>query len=199
MDNDYWHTYAANIYRYNPDEAKKLLSDAGYANGFTLKFWVSPQSALPDMDELAQIIQGYWKKIGINAPITPIDWGAFKAYRNCTKSTVAIGSVWMDTTNARPIAPMGLFQGFETTGAYALIGTKNNVDAQIDGAMTEKDPAKRKEMIAQAVKFTTDAYVTLVVGWIPSLAAIGPSVDITFNDPTTATPVYAYRAKHTGK
>jgi len=55
-------------YAYNPKKAKKLLAAAGYADGFSTSLMALPQ---PGMDQLAEVLQSDWKKIGVSMEIIP--------------------------------------------------------------------------------------------------------------------------------
>jgi peptide/nickel transport system substrate-binding protein len=56
-----------NYYAYNPAKAKKLLAQAGYAKGLALT--MAP-GVSTDLQQLAEIAQQDWKKIGINLELT---------------------------------------------------------------------------------------------------------------------------------
>ena len=57
---------------YNPDEAKKLLSEAGY-NGETIDFEYALDGRIPLSGEVAQAIQGYLSAAGINVNLVGAD------------------------------------------------------------------------------------------------------------------------------
>jgi peptide/nickel transport system substrate-binding protein len=74
--------------KYDPEKAKQLLAEAGYANGLDLEVLVVN---LQESVELAEILQFYWRQIGINVRITqgaqaPIreraDSGDYQVYPN---------------------------------------------------------------------------------------------------------------------
>ncbi len=54
-------------YAYNPEEAKRLLAEAGYPNGLEMPFYV--HSVYKDE---AEAISGQLLKVGIKAPVTPL-------------------------------------------------------------------------------------------------------------------------------
>ena len=62
-------------YPYNPQKAKDLLTQAGYPSGFstTLNFWVLSPTY---MDE-SVAMQNYWKAIGVNVTLNPVQRPAF--------------------------------------------------------------------------------------------------------------------------
>ena len=49
---------------YNPEKAKKLLAEAGYANGLKVDVNVIPSSGWP---KIAAVLQEQWRKVGIQA------------------------------------------------------------------------------------------------------------------------------------
>jgi ABC-type transport system substrate-binding protein len=65
-------------YPYDPEKAKELLAEAGYADGFpiTLKtFTTSPGAELPTIGEAVAL---YWQAIGLDVTIVPTDWGTVR-------------------------------------------------------------------------------------------------------------------------
>ena len=66
-------------YPYDPEQAKKLLSKAGYAKGFKTELWALPVSRPynPDGKKMAEMMQADLKKVGIHAKIVSFDWGTY--------------------------------------------------------------------------------------------------------------------------
>ena len=56
--------------RYNIEEAKKLLAEAGYADGFDLKIWTATNQ---DWQETCVAVQEMLRQIGVNATIEVMD------------------------------------------------------------------------------------------------------------------------------
>lgn len=66
-------------YPYNPEKAKKLLAEAGLAQGFKTELWALPVSRPynPDGRKMAEMMQADLKKVGIEAKIVSFDWGTY--------------------------------------------------------------------------------------------------------------------------
>lgn len=66
-------------YNYDPEKAKALLAEAGFANGFETDLWAMPVSRPynPNARRMAELIQEDWKKVGVNAKIVSYEWGEY--------------------------------------------------------------------------------------------------------------------------
>eukprot|EP01093_Parvamoeba_rugata_P020569 TRINITY_DN9_c26_g3_i2.p1 TRINITY_DN9_c26_g3~~TRINITY_DN9_c26_g3_i2.p1 ORF type:complete len:359 (+),score=100.40 TRINITY_DN9_c26_g3_i2:1007-2083(+) len=64
---------------FNPDLAKKLLTDAGFANGFNMTIWAMPVSRIynPNARKMAELMQSDLRKIGVNVSIVEYEWNTF--------------------------------------------------------------------------------------------------------------------------
>ena len=65
-------------YPYDPAKARKLLAEAGYPNGFSIKLFALPTGGFTQFLQLAEIVAGYWEAIGVKTSIIPTDIGAFR-------------------------------------------------------------------------------------------------------------------------
>ena len=68
-------------YVYNPEAAKKLLSDAGYPTGFSMELWYMPVSRpyFPNAKPLAEAMAKDLAAVGIKVELKSKDWGAYLA------------------------------------------------------------------------------------------------------------------------
>lgn len=64
---------------YNPKAAKKLLAEAGLANGFTTDLWVMPVARpyMPNANLMAELIREDWAKIGVHVTFKTAPWGDY--------------------------------------------------------------------------------------------------------------------------
>ncbi len=83
--------------KYDPDAAKKLLAEAGYANGFDLDIWAIPvvRSYMPNGRRAAAMIQSDWAKIGVKTKIVTYEGGEYlKPARRSEGDAVMLGATW---------------------------------------------------------------------------------------------------------
>jgi peptide/nickel transport system substrate-binding protein len=66
-------------YPYDPQKARELLEQAGYANGFDAELWAMPvpRPYMPQPDKIAQALQADLEKVGIRARIVQWEWGTY--------------------------------------------------------------------------------------------------------------------------
>lgn len=67
-------------YPYDPEMAMSLLAEAGYADGFTTRFWVPESgSGMIAPTEIAQVVQADLAAVGVTAEIVTQEWTSYVA------------------------------------------------------------------------------------------------------------------------
>jgi dipeptide transport system substrate-binding protein len=86
---------------FNPERAKKLLAEAGFANGLTLDLWALPitSSTNPNGMLMAQMIQQDWARIGVKANIKTYEWGEYLKRANNGEHDVYMSGWTGDTAD----------------------------------------------------------------------------------------------------
>ena len=199
IDVPYWRDYAAKLYRYDPEEAKRLLAEAGYAKGLSIKLYTYVQTGRTWAPKVAEVVQSYWARIGVSAQITPVDWGTMRVWVTARpQAKELIGTASSGGFTAEPHLIRALIMAY-TTGTYGLYsGTRyyDELHNLLLAAQSETDNKKRLDMVAQVVKTVTDSYTSIQIGSVPSMAVIGPKVDADLPRTVIGLPYYTDYFKH---
>lgn len=72
---------AVKDHEYNVEKAKKLLTEAGYPNGFETELWTLPvtRAYLPNGKKAGELMQADLAKIGVKAKLVTYDWPTYLA------------------------------------------------------------------------------------------------------------------------
>ncbi len=68
-----------NLYKYNPDAAKKLLADAGYPNGFKTSIVVNSASPFGSDVDVASVYKAMWAKVGVDLSLDVKEAGVWNS------------------------------------------------------------------------------------------------------------------------
>ena len=152
---------------FDAEGAKKLLAEAGQANGFTLKVYDPDPGGIGSNLVLAEA--GYWRKVGVNAQIVPIGWASLRPMF----IPKHVPDVWSSAYTWTTPSPVG----FErmVTMYHSVKGSNKNsndlkLDELIDKAPLTKDPAEKKKMMLEAAVLAKDGYS--IVGVVNPLSPI---------------------------
>ncbi len=109
---------AENLYEYNTEKAKQLLSEAGYADGFELEITVP--SSYSQHVSTAEIIVDQLSRVGIQATIKKVEWTTWKeeTYRDRQYQATVIG---FDGT----LAPSDWLNKYDTNAANNIANYSN--------------------------------------------------------------------------
>jgi peptide/nickel transport system substrate-binding protein len=158
-------------YPYDLEKAKKLLAEAGYANGFELKIHCYVSSSTPLIPETAEAISGFWSKIGVRAKIDRTEAGIyFSKWRNKEWRGVGLQSI---------PAPLDCI-----TSQWYLLTSKGDysyskipkVDELIAKIKKEMDPAKRKAMAQEVSRIYYNDLPRIALQHVNTNWGLGPRV-----------------------
>ncbi|MGM0852832.1 MAG: glutathione ABC transporter substrate-binding protein [Bacillota bacterium] len=160
-------------YEYNVNEAKRLLAEAGYPDGF--------KTTLLTMDSkerisLAEVMQSQLKGIGIDLEIQIQEYGTFVEQATSGNSEMFIIS-WRNATGDADYNQYNLFH----TNSHGPAGntffySNDEVDQLIEQARSEKDQEKRLELYAKSQELEMEDAVYIPVRVIENMAAIRNNV-----------------------
>lgn len=153
-------------YQLNITKAKELLAEAGYANGLSLTLWYSPIKFGATENDIALIIQQSCREAGIDIELKPTEWAVLW-------DTVTTGGTDMSMSGWMPPYPdpqtnlKELFHGEGYMAPRAWFYNNTEVNALIDAAQVEVDPAKRALLFEGIQEIEGEDVVLIPTYWYP--------------------------------
>ena len=157
---------------YDPEKAKQLLADAGFADGVDIK--VVAQTADP-VPAVATAWQAQMKEIGVNVEIQQVPPDVYYAEEG-TDNWYEADFSWVDWgTRAAPITYFDLALTSDAPWNYSR--WKNpEFDALAEQIPLELDPAKRAELYKQAQQILQDQVP--MINFLVNTAVAGQSANV---------------------
>ena len=160
-------------YAYNVDQAKKLLSEAGFPDGFKTTIWTRPTGSVlnPNPKASAELLQADLAKIGVKADIKVIEWGQLiKDAKQGQHDLLFMGWAGDNGDPDNYLTPL-----FSCNEVKSGINFSRYCDPQLDkliaDARATPDQAKRAKDYEAAQKIIHDQALWIPLGY-PTAAAI---------------------------
>ncbi len=157
-DAQWGHDPSLKGYAYDPDKAKALLAEAGVKPGTHVELltYNSPRGYNPAGANLAVAIQGYLKKVGIEADVRQMEIGAYLKTVRTGKYTGMAMEGWTGD-NGDPDNFIGEMWGAANIPVVNWNGYKNpDLEKLLADALKVSDPAKRTAIYATAQRIVVD-------------------------------------------
>jgi dipeptide transport system substrate-binding protein len=138
---------------YDPEGAKKLLAEAGFANGMETDLWAMPvqRPYNPNARRIAELMQADLAKIGVKAEIKSFEWGEYRKRLQAGEHNM--GQLGWTGDNGDPDNFLHTLLGCDG----AVVGGQNvakwcdkTFDDLVVKAKVASDQAKRTELYKQA-------------------------------------------------
>lgn len=168
---------------YDPELSKKLLSEAGYPNGFEITLDASNDRYVND-GSIAQAVAGYLEKVGIKVNLNLMPKANFFSYiKPAENKSMMLMSGWSDPTAEGLTLEKDLLYSYDLERG---IGTVNrghysnpDIDALIDKASVELDGVKRAEYVAEADKLARADYAYIPLHFEHDTYAVKDTINFT--------------------
>ena len=164
-------------YPYDPEKAKKLLAEAGYAKGFEMPlYYFSGRSY--GQKETAEAVSLYLNAVGIRCKVQGIEAAQMLAKIRAWHSDPKAVFVGVTTTPMAflPDPLEALTSAYLSTGWGSLYFNKE-IDPIIDEAQGTFDEAKRAELIKKAIRLLHEDVATVQIWANTSVYSMKSNID----------------------
>lgn len=134
--------YSPGAYEYNPEKAKELLAEAGFASGLTTSIWVNDNQTRV---EVCQAIQAMLQDIGITCSIEVMEFGSFISRTSAGEHDMGYFG-WVTSTTDADYTYYSLEHSSQqgAAGNRTFIGDPE-VDKLVEAARTSADVSVREK------------------------------------------------------
>lgn len=167
-------------YNYNPERAKALLAEAGFANGLDVQLYSPNGRYLQDI-QISEAIQSQLAEVGINATIETLEWAAYLAKTNQPVGVNDVPFALLGWGTVTGDADYGLYALFHTSqhvpaGSNRAFYSNSVVDVLLDEARSNTDPSVRETMYSDAMRIIWDDAAWLFLHSETQLVAVRDNV-----------------------
>lgn len=147
------------LFTYNPEKARKLLTEAGYPNGFTFRLTVC--SCAPAQMDMLPMLVAYYERVGIKVQVQTLEYGAF--YAQQIKKAHSAGYLMSAAHGSPTISVSKLYK----SGQNWNTGMVNDpaLDKRIDAMFSDRVEASRQRTLKAINREMLD-YAPFV--WLPT-------------------------------
>lgn len=157
---------------YDPAQAKKLLTEAGYPNGFELNMVLITLSGGPWLPDVGEAVSMFWEKnLGLKVSRKVMDYNTLRpamvartvGQQVFTYRVLPYGEPWMYPSMLSTTDGQHGLESLEADKMWEQIGS-------------ELDYNKRLTLARQYGQWLFDRYTSVTIGSVPPLVAVGPKV-----------------------
>jgi dipeptide transport system substrate-binding protein len=135
------------------EQAKKLLAEAGFPNGFETDIWAMPvqRPYNPDARRIAELMQADLAKVGIKAKVVSFEWGEYR--KRVQQGEHQMAELGWTGDNGDPdnfFVPLAGCAASRPGGGSASKWCNQEFDALINKAATLPNQAERTKLYEQA-------------------------------------------------
>jgi len=154
FDDIYTEEEVKQILRYDPTEAKRLLTEAGFPGGLDIEWMFPARGSSLDYVPMSELIQSQLKKVGVNLRLAPVD---FQDWLLRTRVGVSNFEMVPRGQAVKDDVDSYLYASFHSRSARNYSGVNDPaLDKMLEAQRAELDPGQRKELIRQAVRHVAD-------------------------------------------
>jgi ABC-type transport system substrate-binding protein len=159
------------LYGYDPEGAKKLLAEAGYANGFKTKGFLTVSAGFPEAVDLMQAAALYWKKIGIDAELEQLERAAITGRFRVRDDSNVMRTI---TPSYKTVsAQLRLFNYKEGVGH---VFETEWLDTKFEELQRIIDPLKRDQLLREIGTYKLEQFEWIMLFYMKIELVVDPNI-----------------------
>ena len=162
----------ADMYSYNVEKAKQLLTEAGYADGF--KFTITVPSNYPQHVQAGEVIASMLQQVGITAEIKQVEWSTWVSdvYGGRNFDATVVG---FDTST---LTASGMLQRWTSDHGKNMINFNNaEYDALYKQAVACTDVDEQTELFKQMEMILAEEAANVYIQDLYDMVAVNPYLE----------------------
>ena len=142
-------------YTYDPEKAKALLAEAGYANGFDVAIQCS-DGLIPKATEICQAVASYLSAVGINATVEPMELNTMRSVVINGQSEQKAAGMFMWSWASKPKLCDSWLTGIVHSTGMSSYNCIEGYDALVDQILATTTLAEKDPLYAQMQQMLVD-------------------------------------------
>jgi peptide/nickel transport system substrate-binding protein len=160
------------LYGYNPDRARELLAEAGYAPGdITGIIHVYPRAEVPEMPTMLESMALSWDKVGIKMTLQDVDVGKNSAMR---RSQDMAGILWTTPPSWKPSETV--LRLYHTAGGSQHTFEDEHLEEKIASLIDTADPGERARLAREAADYMFEGFAEIPLWNFKMQVVVDPKV-----------------------
>jgi ABC-type transport system substrate-binding protein len=185
--NPEWDTRFEAMYGYNPAQAKKLLADAGYKNGFEFTVYLYTLPGLPEIVDIGQALALDWEAVGLKPKLVEID---FPRVREQYRTKTIHGAVWPLRGSPNALNLLRIFNKAKDSVVYSY--EHPYIEERHAALGTAVDKAQRAKILREIGDHKFNEFADMPLFWLHAEAGVNPKYIAEYTFPGSITGFFTH-------
>jgi ABC-type transport system substrate-binding protein len=182
-----WEKRFNELYGYNPAQAKKLLAEAGYKNGFEFTVYLYTLPGLPELVDIGQAVALDWQNVGLKPKLVEID---FPRVREQYRTKAIHGAVWPLRGSDNFLNLLRIFNKAKDGTVYAY--DHPYIEERLTALGQVVDRKERARLLREIGEHKFSEFADMPMFWLYAEAAVSPKVIAEYIFPGSITGFFTH-------